>query len=357
MDTRPMNFRTLDLNLLRVFDVVMLERNVTRAARRLSMTQPAVSNALRRLRQATREELFIPGTTGVAPTAHAMALWPVVHDALNRLQQAFEPQGFDADTEDRQFIIAMADATAALFVPVLLEDLRRQRSTVRLKVVGLTSRDPRDLLEQGEIDVAVGFFPEVAAQLKTDAATSLCCLDCLYRCSYQCVMRRGHPLARPGALTLDAYCAADHLRVNFAGRPHGFVDEELARLGRTRRVTMTVDQFATAGTAVLTSDLLTVLPRSYVASTGLAPRLACRPLPFDMPPIEIGLLWHRRHEQDTAQRWLRGLVERAGVEVAARLRARDDKDGAAEPRSATRSDARQRPQGDAARPPAEHSPA
>ncbi len=324
MDTRPMNFRTLDLNLLRIFDVVMLERNVTRAARRLSMTQPAVSNALRRLRQATREELFIPGSTGVAPTAHAIALWPVVRESLNRLQQAFEPQGFDAQTEDRQFIIAMADATAALFVPELLHALQEQRSQVRLKMVGLSSRDPRDLLEQGEIDVAVGFFPEVAVQLHSEAETSLACLDCLYTCRYQCVMRRDHALARPGALTLDAYCAADHLRVNFAGRPHGFVDEELARLGRSRHVTMTVDQFATAGTAVLTSDLLTVLPHSYVPATGLAPRLACRPLPIELPPIEVGLLWHRRHEQDTAQRWLRDLIYRVGAQVAQDLAAREE---------------------------------
>ncbi len=195
MDIRPVNFRTFDLNLLRVFDTVMVERNVTRAARRLSMTQPAVSNALRRLRQATREELFIASSTGVAPTAHAMGLWPVVRQALNNLQQAFEPQGFDAGSEDRQFIIAMADATAALFVPILLGALSEQRSPVRLKVVGLTSRDPRDLLEQGEIDVAIGFFPDVAALLNGQADTSLTGLASLYTCSYQCVMRRGHPLA------------------------------------------------------------------------------------------------------------------------------------------------------------------
>ncbi len=344
MDTRPMNFRTLDLNLLRVFDAVMLERNVTRAARRLSMTQPAVSNAWRRLRQATREELFISASTGVSPTAHAMALWPVVRESLNRLQQAFEPQGFDAETEDRQFIIAMADATAALFVPVLLDALRRHRSQVRLKVVGLTSRDPRDLLEQGEIDVAVGFFPEVAAKLHAEADTGLTCLECLYTCSYQCVMRRDHPLAKKGALTLDAYCAADHLRVNFAGRPHGFVDEELARQGRSRRVTMTVDQFGTAGAAVLTSDLLTVLPRSYVPATGLSTRLACLPLPIELPAIEIGMLWHRRYEQDTAQRWLRELVHSAGADVAQQLRAREETAG-------SRPMTRTRP-----RPEIEHSP-
>ena len=92
---RPVNFRTLDLNLLRVFDVVMEERHVTRAAHRLAITQPAVSNALRRLREATHEELFIPSSTGVEPTPHAQALWPVVRRALSSLQQALEPQVFD----------------------------------------------------------------------------------------------------------------------------------------------------------------------------------------------------------------------------------------------------------------------
>ena len=93
---RPINFRTLDLNLLKVFDAVMLERNVTRAAERLSMTQPAASNALRRLREATREELFLPTSSGVVPTVHAQGLWPIVRNALRNLEQAFVPQAFDA---------------------------------------------------------------------------------------------------------------------------------------------------------------------------------------------------------------------------------------------------------------------
>src|SRR5881628_3116746 len=94
----PMNFRTLDLNLLRVFDVVMTERNVTRAASRLAMTQPAVSNALRRLRESTGEDLFIAGSTGVTPTPHAESLWPAVRSALGGLREALEPQTFDPRT-------------------------------------------------------------------------------------------------------------------------------------------------------------------------------------------------------------------------------------------------------------------
>ena len=315
MSARPLNFRTLDLNLLRVFNEVMQERSVTRAAERLAMSQPAVSNALRRLREATQAELFVPTPTGVTPTAQAQALWPVVRNSLDSLRQALAPQDFDARRDERYFTLAMADATAALFLPVLADALQREQAQVDLRVIGLTSRDPRPLLEQGEADAALGFFPDVRSAIDAEGETAMTRLEPLYVCRYQCVMRGGHPLAEPGALTLDAYCRALHLRVNFAGRPLGFVDEALARLGRRRRVFISVGQFATAGAMVHRSDLLTVLPASYVPATGFAEHLVTRELPFELPRIEVGLLWHRRHEHDTAQHWLRKTLREAAARI------------------------------------------
>ncbi len=312
-----MNFRSLDLNLLRVFDVVMVERNVTRAAARLSMTQPAVSNALRRLRESTREDLFVRAAAGVAPTPHAEALWPAVRRALAELRDAFEPQRFDARTEARGFTLAMAEATAALLVPVLVDAIERDRLAVDLCFLPLASRDPRALLEHGQADLAVGFFPEVAAALAAEGDAALTRLEPLYDADYVCAMRADHPLAADGALTLDAYCAAQHLRVSFAGRPRGWVDEELARLGRSRRIVVTVGHHSTAGSAVQRSDLLTVLPRRFVRASGFAGQLAVRPLPFELPDIAVALLWHGRHERDPAQRWLRETVGRAAGQVAA----------------------------------------
>jgi DNA-binding transcriptional LysR family regulator len=242
-----------------------------------------------------------------------------VRNALRNLEQAFVPQDFDARNEERQFSLAMADATAALFVPVLVQALQREKARVDLRVVDLRTRDPRLMLEQGEADAALGFFPDVRAALAAEGETALTRLEPLYTCQYACVMRRDHPLAAEGALTLDAYCAADHLRVNFAGRPRGFVDEALALQGRRRRVMLTVTQFATAGSVVHHSDLLTVLPRSFVPATGFAAGLALQPLPFTLPEIEVGLLWHRRHEQDTAQRWLRQQLAHAATTVASAL--------------------------------------
>lgn len=314
---RPVNFRTLDLNLLRVFDMVMTERHVTRAAARLAITQPAVSNALRRLREATNEELFIPASHGVIPTAHAELLWPIVRQALASLQQAFEPQDFDPlQARGVSFTVAMADATAALFVPALARRFQRDGVQVALRVVPLSTRDPREMLEQGRAEVALGFFPELPGLLQAEGEASLFRRSELYHTAYVCVMRAQHPLAAPGALSLDAYCAARHLRVSFAGRPRGFVDEALARIGRLRQVDMTVNSYFTAGLSVQQSDLLTVLPSSFVPAMGFGERLAVRGLPFELLGIEISQVWHARHELEPAQRWLRGVLQTLGGEIA-----------------------------------------
>jgi DNA-binding transcriptional LysR family regulator len=308
-----MNFRTLDLNLLRVFDVVMTERNVTRAAERLSMTQPAVSNALRRLREATSQELFVPIPTGVMPTRQAQALWPSVRAALGGLREVFEPQDFDPRIDARSFTLAMADATAAVIVPALVRALGAEQAKADLRFIPLASRDPRLLLEHGEADLALGFFPELPGTIAAEGSGSAMQIEHLWGCEYVCVMRHDHPLAAQRTLTLDAFCAAQHLRVSFAGRPRGFVDDALHRLGRTRRVMITVNQFHSAGCVVRQSDLLTVLPRSFVPATGFASELTCRALPFEMPGIDVALLWHRRHEHDAAQRWLRQQMRAAAV--------------------------------------------
>jgi DNA-binding transcriptional LysR family regulator len=303
-----MNFRTLDLNLLRVFDTVMVERNVTRAAERLAMTQPAVSNALRRLREAIDEELFVPGPNGVSATPRAEAIWPAVRESLAGLRDVFDPQGFDPARDERRFTLAMADATAAVILPPLMAAFEREGARASLHVEPLVTRDPRALLERGGADVAIGFFPDVARVVSAALGQAETALEPLYDCDYVCAMRRDHPLATPEPLSLDAYCSAAHIRVSFAGRPHGFVDEQLARIGRTRRVALMLGQYAAAVQVVRSTDLLGVLPRRYVQASGVADGLHITALPFEMPRIEIALLWHRRHERDAAQRWLRETI-------------------------------------------------
>ena len=314
------NFRTLDLNLLRVFDEVMAERNLTRAARNHSMTQPAVSNALNRLRDALGDRIVSRSGYGVEPTPRALALWPAVADALRQLENSIAPGEFVAKEATNTFTLAMADATAAELMPGLVRILERDAPGVTVRVLPLTTRDPRRLLDEGTTDLAVGFFPAVLADLTAQAQAGVKAPfghHRLYDGRYVCVMRKDHPLSS-GPLTLKRYCAARHLLVSFSGRPFGFVDEALASLGRQRRVVMTVNQFFTAGRVVAGSDLLTVLPEHFISVTGRAHELVQRELPFDVPPVHVDALWHRRQEHRGDHAWLRLAIDAAAGQAFAR---------------------------------------
>jgi DNA-binding transcriptional LysR family regulator len=309
------NFRTLDLNLLRVFDEVMAERNLTRAAHNLAMTQPAVSNALKRLREVLGDELVRRAGYGVEPTPAAAALWPTVRDALGQLRASLAPGAFDPSQAHNAFVIAMADATAAQVVPGLVDILEHEAPGVNLRVLPLTTRDPRNLLESGSADLAIGHFPGVIAELTAvhlQEHSPRFLHQRLYDGEYVVVMRRGHPLAeRP--MDLDTYCAARHLLVSFSGRPFGFVDEALSARSRQRRVVLTVNQFFTAGRVVASTDLLTVLPRHFVGATGIEHELALRELPLPVPAVHVDALWHRQASHSSAHAWLRGALVRAST--------------------------------------------
>jgi DNA-binding transcriptional LysR family regulator len=307
------NFRTLDLNLLRVFDEVMAERNLTRAARNLALTQPAVSNALRRLREVLGDDLVRRSGAGVEPTARALALWPSVRDALLQLQHTLAPSEFDAAIADTTFVLAMADATAAELIPGLVQIAQAEAPAISMRVVPLTTRDPRKLLENEEADMAIGYFPAVLASLTARGQSGVAVpfeTQRLYVGQYVCVMRRGHPLAEK-PLTLDDFCAARHLLVSFSGRPYGFIDQTLGAMGRERRVVITVNQFFTAGRVVANSDLLTVLPRHFVRVTGIDDQLVMCDLPFDQPLVHVDAVWHRRAQHGHAHEWLRNALIRA----------------------------------------------
>lgn len=309
------NFRTLDLNLLRVFDEVMAERNLTRAAHNLAMTQPAVSNALRRLRETLGDDLVRRAGYGVEPTPVGLALWPTVRDALAQLRQSLAPGRFDPALADNAFVLSMADATAAKIVPGLMDILEHEAPGVTLRILPLTTRDPRDLLDAGSVDLAIGHFPGVLAELGAvhlQEHNPLFLHQRLYDSEYVVVMRRGHPLAAQ-PIGLDAYCEARHLLVSFSGRPFGFVDAALAALSRQRRVVLTVNQFFTAGQVVATTDLLTVLPRHFVGATGMAHRLALHELPLAVPAVHIDALWRRQAEHSSAHRWMRQAIQRASA--------------------------------------------
>ncbi len=298
-----MSFLTLDLNLLRVFDAVMTEQNLTRAASRLAMTQPAVSNAVKRLRDALGDELLIRTAHGVKPTARAESLWPAVRRALADLEEAVAPRNFELDKAHATFRMAMADATAGLLLPPLVRVIENDAPGIDIRMVPLTTREPRPMLLRGDIDLAIGFFPGVVAQMQGSTETPIR-HERLYAGHYVAVMRKQHPLADVD-LTLDKYCEANHLLVSFSGRARGLVDDALVSLNRERRILLTVNQFFTAGKVVAASDLLMVIPFHLIEATGMSKQLIFKELPFDLPEVHIDMLWHERDARSPGHRWLR----------------------------------------------------
>jgi DNA-binding transcriptional LysR family regulator len=298
-----MSFLTLDLNLLRVFDAVMTEQNLTRAANRLAMTQPAVSNAVKRLRDALGDELLIRTAHGVKPTARAESLWPAVRRALADLEEAVAPRSFELAKANATFRMAMADATAGLLLPPLVRLIEGEAPGIDIRMVPLTTREPRPMLLRGDIDLAIGFFPGVVAQLQGSTETPVR-HERLYAGHYVCVMRKNHPLADQ-ELTLDRYCDANHLLVSFSGRARGLVDDALVALNRERRILLTVNQFFTAGKVVAASDLLMVIPYHLIDATGMSEQLIKKSLPFTLPEVHIDMLWHERDARSPGHRWLR----------------------------------------------------
>lgn len=304
------NFSSLDLNLLRVFDEVMVERSLTRAGLRLSMTQPAVSNALRRLRETLGEDLFRRNGFGVEPTAYAQTIWPTVRDALQQLKDVLAPGVFDPATHERTFILTMADVTASMLMPGLMRWLTHEAPGVNIRVLPLTTRDPREALQSGEVELAVGHFPGVMAEIDAnhlqEVGSRFSHLR-LYESRYVVAMRCDHPWAgKP--IALSDYCAGQHLLVNFAGRAHGYVDEALAQVGLERRVSLTVNQFFTAARVVATTDMITTLPRHFLEASGMSDALWITELPLPVPAVVVDALWCKALDTQPAHQWLRNAV-------------------------------------------------
>jgi DNA-binding transcriptional LysR family regulator len=303
------NFRTLDLNLLRVFDAVMTEGSLTRAAERLSITQPAASHALKRLHAWLGEPLFQRSASGMTPGARALALWPRVRAALQALEQALAPGDFDPQRDRHTFQLTMADAAAGALAPALVAAVEAESALANLRIQPLTTRDPRALLHAEEADLAIGHFPALFSTMSSEGEHSLLRYLRLHTTDFVCVMRPQNPLAA-GELTLERFVAAQHVLVSVSGRDHAEVDEALALIGRRRRVLLTVNQYHLAGRVVAQCDLLTVLPRSFVAAAVSGP-VVMRPLPVDIGPLTLDMVWLARRDADPAQRWLRRLVAQA----------------------------------------------
>ncbi|MFI6376113.1 LysR family transcriptional regulator [Streptomyces sp. NPDC050546] len=291
----------LDLNLLLVIEAVMLERNVTRAAASLSMSQPAVSNALRRARKLMQDQLFLRVSDGVQPTSRMLAVWPELHRSLATIRASIAPQHFDPRTDPTGFRLSVTDSLAAEAVCAITLRLRNSSPFARVAFSFHTNAASLDGIERGTLDCAVGMFPALPRDIHVRVLRTE---------HYVCVMRREHALAR--AMTLDQFASADHVLVTPSGMDLGVVDGWLGLQGRSRTIVAVVNHFADALRIVAESDLLTCVPNGFLEGHGqeLVERheLAVGALPFETEKLAYKLVWHERLHSHPAHQWFRSLV-------------------------------------------------
>lgn len=293
-----MNVGSLDLNLLRVFDAVLRDRSVTAAARHLGLTQPAVSNALARLRAQFEDALFVRTASGMDATPFARELAEPVRQALALLESALaHGPGFDPATATRAFRFYMSDLGQIEFLPPLVERAQRTAPGVRLEAVAMEVEDIGDALAAGNLDLAVGFLPGLGPPVRRRA---------LFRDPYVCLMRAGHPAARE-RLTKKAFLEASHALVSYKGG-HRVIEEALERAGLARKIALRVPHFTVVPMVLERTDLILTLPMRVARVYERQGRFRVLPPPVPIPPADVGAHWHERFERDPGNRWLREMI-------------------------------------------------
>jgi DNA-binding transcriptional LysR family regulator len=298
-----MKLPALDLNLLRVFDAVHATQSVTGAAERLSMRQPAVSEALAKLRLALGDELFVRAAGAMQPTAKAMRLAPGIAAALAGLADTLQDAvPFTPAQADRRFTIASTDYTTLVLLPGLLAAVRDEAPGLVLRIIGYDKDDVADLIDRGEIDPALGVFrqpPEraVRQRLCGERFVGLC--------------RRGHPLLSETGMSLSDYAAADHALVSVRRDVRGEIDAALETRGLKRRIALILPHMLALPAILRVSDLVAAVPERaarLIAEDGMT----LFELPIRHDPWRIEMLWNAGTRSDPGGVWLRAkLVELA----------------------------------------------
>ena len=303
----------LDLNLLRVFDAVARERHVTRAAERLNLSQPAVSNALSRLRAALGDELFLRRPGGVEPTALAQSLAQPVAEALDRIAEAISAQApFDPAITDRVFPVAFSEYAEAVLAPRLLARMAQEAPRALLAIRHADRTNWEALLESEAAIIAVAVLPEPPAlytrlRLLPEAFCTL--------------MRPGHPLAT-GELTPARFAGVPHLLHSPNGSRDGALDRATAEAGHPRRIGAVVAHLSAVPEILLRTDMIMTLSARLAHQLAEAHGLVARDPPVSTEHTRLSLVFHRRFEADAGHAWLRRLVLAIARDVPAARDAR-----------------------------------
>ena len=290
-----MKLPKVDLNLFVVFDTVYTERNLTRAARVLHITQPAVSNALKRLRAAFGDPLFVRTPRGVAPTPVADNIAARVKEALNMLNVSLtEGEKFAPQRSEKVFALALHDIDEAILLPGLVEQLQAAAPGVSLECVAV----PRDELERELASGSLDFALDVPL-----FSVPMLCRQLVSAERYVCAMRPGHPAAGE-PLTLEHYLDLEHIHVSTRRQGVGHIDRGLERLGRARNIKLRMMSYMAAPQVVASTDLVLTIPRSLALMYGLT----TLELPFEVGTLDQYLYWHRNADEDRANAWMRGVL-------------------------------------------------
>lgn len=296
-----MRLHRIDLNLLVVFEAIYREQNLTRAAQKLGLTQPAVSHALSRLRDLLGDPLFIREGRSMAPTRQARELIGAVRQALTTLEQGLFPsQVFDPATSDRRFQFAVRDSFEILWLPPLMAALRTQAPHIQLVSVRVAQAAQLETeLAAGTVDLALDLPLSVGAStrhLELGQDDELCV-----------VARRDHPaLQQP--LTLETYLAASHVIVSSRRRGPGLEDVVLRSLGHRRSIAVRCQSHLAAAHVAAATDLLLTMPTRMAQAVTPASHTQLTTAPFTAPPLGIHLYWHSTMETDPANTWLRSVI-------------------------------------------------
>lgn len=288
-----MNLQKVDLNLFIVFDAIYSEANLTRAGQIVGITQPAVSNALSRLRETFNDPLFIRTAQGMVPTPMAQNIIGPVRNALQLLRVSVqESRVFNPAEASKTFHISMTDLSEALLLPPLLQRLSRMAPQVKIESMLSRRRETTKELASGRLDFAVDLPLNSDPQVRHVK---------LLDDRFVCTLRQGHPLAKE-QLSLEEYLSLSHIHISSRRNGLGYVDLALGKLGLQRKVVLRSQHYLMASSVVQQTDLAMTVPERFARQHGL---FAVELPVLDVPRLASHLYWHESTEQDPANRWMR----------------------------------------------------
>ncbi|QKO21133.1 LysR family transcriptional regulator [Rhodoferax sp. BAB1] len=291
-----MDIRSVDLNLLVVFDAMLQHRNVTRAGEALGLSQPAMSAAVARLRVLFDDPLFVRAGAQMNPTPRAEGLGTVIRPIVLTIQsEILQPSIFDPASSQRAYTLLTPDIAEMNFLPRLLAHLAEHAPQVSLKTLAMPRHAAASALESGAAELAIGYFPDLQKAGFYQQR--------LIRSSHVCLLRKGHPLGR-GKLTLPQFLKASHAVVKPDGREH-VIEQFLQAKGIQRRVVVELSHFMSLLPIVETSDLIATVPRDLAAFFVQHGEVRYVDTPMKSPVIDVHLFWHQRFQKDPAHVWLR----------------------------------------------------